>query len=1651
MIPQDTNCTTAVRYLSQQRSEYDKWHPIALQVHRNGDHQGYGVTVSASTLSDFLGHSNVHQLLNGRAARKLFCHRGKEIQTDKDLLSLTSGDTVYVDTSEGPKYNLYVFRDHTLCLYSNFQIFVFALLVGRFKDPLASSLSNAGSIKSRNAWSIHGVELEAGKKKLEYVHATRPTSEDSSKPRTRVYANGDGISHHWVLVGDRLQFLDDCTHVLSLSPRAKRIFDLDGNEILHETRDVKLCPLPLQVIYGRIAGPLWISTGKRLDNAGQLKFLEKTLADVQHKLNEAHGGAASHGLQNTWTHGGVDDSHRASPKRRTQLSTKKSQEYIEKLDAARQECHARIRELYRLNETRRCSQGQRAQQQGDVDNPDLPIRQERRARLESAGKNLVLTVVENGRDDTSLNQHVVIFDVVKAQRATDGQITLLHRLLEECTAKVNPSRGDGKKLFYRHEISVNKFETKEMHDVYDFVANAANKDLPTFFLSCGEPFIEAENKTVALALQALDALNTSDAGKVLVETSCDADVRPQLAHSKKTQSSVSVFANMHDVPETMFRTGSVSGVDHAVAPEHPCMCISTRGPRAETHQLFAPVLQRHAVADHQHSTGNGKRVLPWQQWTIDRKGARAPQGQDVSDHAAYIANRLCPGLVLTESVNPCGLGFRVTFAKRQPRDPKQLWTFNTDGTIAPLSTPTKYLTYHEPHAAVSSSAYVNVDARVSIHTSSTLQNAVHLSVHAVAPLASNTLPEECTSHILAMMHTCDAAASIMAKLRECTEAMVKKCHDTGITDVQLATYNATHFQQCGLSPTDEWQKNIRQHLRPGSGINFLAPCESLLRYLNTLEDTLPTTECHRIEVVFLAAGSTPQRPNQSWFDLMAERIARLEHKHILVTIRVIAFAQGCQMDFVSRLARVTGTRGSVDYLSADADNSSDGPWQHNPADQLQRCLRRISDVFIRDHRVPFLPITLALAEGSPSGHPVSVIARCTEDPSDRDKRGKFRYQLTFTGNVLTTLASSDTVSVLRDQLDESILTHRDGRLPSGTVTWVMGGATADNSTIDAMHAVLAHVRHDMCRWLDAVLEAEDTFQHSRGSDVPVFTALLAGVRDTLAPCIAMGIHEGHVSLTVPAGAHHLSTIRTTDPTTLTPDASTTASIELTETSTDAGPAHTGSTFATPQDLDAVREELERLQAACTALATLTTMHVVEDRTRETLGRALTLARGVTPGVRMLARCPRPLLFDHTARYAVRADGSHGAPGGDEEAETGGRQLGLVGNSAAMQEVGADGVLLPWQFAPVLDRPGCYHVRTCWREEDQERRVGSSLGVSNGSLQLFPLADIKHLALWEVVVVDVRRKTFALRYRAPVAGVGSDGLHVTFNNHGRVQLSGSHVPMVQWRIERIDAEADGSSGATSDANLRHVVRQWANADVGNVQALIGQRMATASVVSMFEFETFVRQANLSPIPEDHHESFATAFRTAECGAGQVHCALIIASLQCLLVGMVLHRAVTALPIAYDSILNEMPHLFHCSSSGLIRHAAFIHGVGELNCGLGKSDVDIITTAMGTAASSMLNYAVFERGWDVAQSIAEQAAESAAALGMDGQDAGADDVIDPTTSDVVDPSTNDVILSTQPKARRDRPSRSQRTCGCRTCTSEASHRGCFMCSNVCETIV
>jgi hypothetical protein len=200
--------------------------------------------------------------------------------------------------------------------------------------------------------------------------------------------------------------------------------------------------------------------------------------------------------------------------------------------------------------------------------------------------------------------------------------------------------------------------------------------------------------------------------------------------------------------------------------------------------------------------------------------------------------------VLTESEDTHGLGYAVTLTKRASRNPRQLWIFGTDGTIAPLSSPTKYLTFHQAGSASGGpgseeSLYVNISASVTVTpllVHAVVEDAAHVSVHLSAPVASNAHPAECDTHVLAMVHTSETMAKVISALRSSVVALTEQCHARGI-DVNLATFD-DNLRSCELVATDDWRASVRRHVRVGSGTDYMRPCEHLVKYLRESKDNL---------------------------------------------------------------------------------------------------------------------------------------------------------------------------------------------------------------------------------------------------------------------------------------------------------------------------------------------------------------------------------------------------------------------------------------------------------------------------------------------------------------------------------------------------------------------------------------------------------------------------------------------------------------------------------------------------------------------------------------------------------------------------------------------------------------------------------------------
>lgn len=93
--------------------------------------------------------------------------------------------------------------------------------------------------------------------------------------------------------------------------------------------------------------------------------------------------------------------------------------------------------------------------------------------------------------------------------------------------------------------------------------------------------------------------------------------------------------------------------------------------------------------------------------------------------------------------------------------------------------------YHQAGAASGSgsadaaalAAYVNLSAAVTVTelpVSAVSESAVHVSVHASAPVGSNASPSECDTHVLALVHTSESMAKVISAVRGSVVAVTEQ-------------------------------------------------------------------------------------------------------------------------------------------------------------------------------------------------------------------------------------------------------------------------------------------------------------------------------------------------------------------------------------------------------------------------------------------------------------------------------------------------------------------------------------------------------------------------------------------------------------------------------------------------------------------------------------------------------------------------------------------------------------------------------------------------------------------------------------------------------------------------------------------------------------
>jgi hypothetical protein len=147
-------------------------------------------------------------------------------------------------------------------------------------------------------------------------------------------------------------------------------------------------------------------------------------------------------------------------------------------------------------------------------------------------------------------------------------------------------------------------------------------------------------------------------------------------------------------------------------------------------------------------------------------------------------------------------------------------------------------------------------------------------------------------------------------------------------------------------------------------------------------------------------------------------------------------------------------------------------------------------------------------------------------------------------------------------------------------------------------------------------------------------------------------------------------------------------------------------------------------------------------------------------------------------------------------------------------------------------------------------------------------------------------------------------------------------------------------------------------------------------------------------------------------------------------------------AYSSILDELFYTFKCDAKGLISEDEFVHGTDNLMIDLDNDELEYVQQYMADGnggGGTTLAFSRFEEGWEVADRLANLRAErkrreeeEANAASKSGRGSGGGSGGSPGSgsggggvgsSGHASFVLNDVVLSTQPKARRDRASHNQ----------------------------
>ena len=440
---------------------------------------------------------------------------------------------------------------------------------------------------------------------------------------------------------DTIRLKTDLTKLMKLPHEASKIFAMNEDTVYFEVTDpddLPQCPEALWCLLGKkIKGPIWVTIGDdgtmgRFDLQGMVDFCKRHIRDIGEKL----------------------EMMTMLPRPGGELACQLLDGEVNEFKAARTFLKKHLKRTHDMiddiGSNRIAPRNLRSPRHLDRLYPnETGFRMKCRANSSAVGE---ITEVR-----------------IESVRHTSGSTnTFLAEVLIQLEYRMGLSR-PGKRLFFRDRetqriveiASLRRLDKDSLEvGIRDQKKQELDANNTLFTVTNGDNFSEYLNHMISLTLGAPAAM--ASGGLELNDGTVE-------------------------VAKAAIRKG---GKDAREATEVVGSCVEYDAGDGSAVVSLAPGLGSQEANFGQMEEG-ARHEAGWCNFVIDRADAQDASGRDVSSFAAFIKSKLVPDLALTE-VSSDG-AYNVTWSKKEPKNPAQLWCFHRDGTLSSLGS-SKILTFH---------------------------------------------------------------------------------------------------------------------------------------------------------------------------------------------------------------------------------------------------------------------------------------------------------------------------------------------------------------------------------------------------------------------------------------------------------------------------------------------------------------------------------------------------------------------------------------------------------------------------------------------------------------------------------------------------------------------------------------------------------------------------------------------------------------------------------------------------------------------------------------------------------------------------------------------------------------------------------------------